>query len=85
MKTIREWLKTLPEPYRGLALRNLDNVPIGTACADAQRDTVDEALFDAFFWGESPETSDFWYDIHQRAENGEFSKPGIDCTMPEEP
>jgi hypothetical protein len=86
MKTIRKWLETLPEPYRKLALSNLETNPMEPGRADKQCETVSEALFDAFYWNDTPEPSESWYDIHQRARDGEFDElPGIDCTIPEEP
>jgi hypothetical protein len=84
MKTIKEWLETLPEPYRKLALNNLETKPMVFECAISQRATITEALFDAFYWNESPERADFWFDIHTRAQNGEFDRLDIDCTIPEE-
>jgi hypothetical protein len=85
MKTIREWLKTLPEPYRELALLNLDDVPLRVGCANEQSVNLACAIYDSFWWVASPQGNDFWADIHTRAQNGDFDKLDIDCTIPDKP
>lgn len=79
MKTIKEWLQTLPEPYRGLALFNLKTVPMAVGRAAVPMRSLADALFDAFFWDESPEGNTFWSEVHDLALSGKFNRQDIDC------
>lgn len=57
MKTIKEWLNELPEPYRSEALANVDPTYI-----DYKEETgsLAEALFHAFSWDASAQGHDYW-------------------------
>ena len=72
-KTIKEWLETLPEPIRTEALENAYNSAIGYL-----RHSLSSALSDAFWWADSIQGSDYWEDIYDRAEAGEFNNSSID-------
>lgn len=55
MKTIREWLEELPEPYRSQAFRN-------TPCinTDLYAPSLKYAIVRAFVWHKSPEGFEYW-------------------------
>ena len=75
-KTIKEWLETLPEPYRSEALENMYEKN-----KNEITDSLHSAIFRAFNWsGESIKkgTSDYWYDAYQRAAAGEFNTSSLD-------
>lgn len=55
MKTIREWLEELPEPYRSEALKNADKDKL-----DAMEDLLSHAIAEAFDWEDSPQGFDYW-------------------------
>ncbi len=55
-KTIKEWLETLEEPYREQALVNFESY----CNDDDQVESVIEALYQAFYWEESPEGHRYW-------------------------
>lgn len=58
MKTIEEWLKELPEPYRSAAIRNCEE--------EYKRDTsssLGQAITLAFNWHDSPEGDTFWGEV----------------------
>ena len=60
MKSIKEWLETLPEPYRSEALSNNENMP------NFNSDTPNDArgaVFSAFVWSVSPQGSTHWQDL----------------------
>lgn len=56
MKTIREWLSELPEPYKGQALANMDPLE-----AEKEREDITSALDLAFVWAKSPEGWGYWH------------------------
>jgi len=58
MKTIREWLETLPDGYRERALANMDEIS-----ADQTVSRVNVALGMAFDWEEAREGFDFWLEV----------------------
>jgi hypothetical protein len=53
MKTIKEWLETLPEPYRSQALKN--GIDMGK-----ERSSLFKAINSAFVWSNSKEGFDYW-------------------------
>lgn len=66
MKTIREWLEELPEPYRTQALEN-------TAEERKQviKKDLDSALWCAFDWIWAKEGCRYWSNLHKKIENNE--------------
>lgn len=56
MKTIREWLELLPEPYKGQALTHSS----GKESLDLEENTLFDALASAFIWNESAEGEEYW-------------------------
>ncbi len=58
MKTIKEWLEALPDGYRERALKNLD-----VQKAQCLKDGFENAIYAAFFWGESEEGHAFWNEV----------------------
>lgn len=66
MKTIKQWLETLPEPYRGQALANLEKEE-----SDHIVSSDCEAVNWAFNWGESPEGFEHWYAVYRHLKHGD--------------
>jgi len=62
--TIREWLKTLPEPIRTQALTNLESE---VENANRERDSLASAIGGAFTWSESPEGHTYWSFLQSEA------------------
>ena len=83
MKTVEEWLATLPEPYRARALANLRTSPRSSGVASATTPALHWAVNDAFTWDGTQEGGDYWNDVYYRAQRNEFDKQDIDCTIPE--
>jgi len=61
MKTIEEWLQTLPVEYRDKALANLK-----LKKSYLRRRTLSMAILGAFLWSESPEGFDFWRKVYNQ-------------------
>lgn len=78
-RTTKEWLDTLPEPYRSQALMNTPYEGWG----EDRRD-LEDALWGAFIWEDSPEGHNYWKSLAVRAEDGEFDIPEADpvCPLP---
>jgi hypothetical protein len=55
-KTIKQWLETLPEPYRGQALANLKN-------PEQIDNSLNGALKGAFVWETSAEGHAYWEEV----------------------
>lgn len=70
MKPILEWYEELPEPIRSQAIANYD--------PEFYRDSMAESLVKAigagFNWEESPEKDDYWEEIYDLAESGDYDK-----------
>lgn len=61
MKTIREWLEELPEPYRTQAIENVvERNPFELA------ENIEQALWMAFSWMNSPQGGDYWCSLHDK-------------------
>ena len=58
-ETIEEWLGTLPEPYRALALQRREEKPYLTE----EVASLMLALHKAFIWRETQEDYDFWSSV----------------------
>lgn len=70
-KSIRQWLKTLPEPYKREALLNAtlrpnENIDV------IEYSSLMDALYYGFEWGISPEGHDYWEDAREKARYGKF-------------
>ena len=59
MKTIREWLEELPEPYRTQAIDNTSESDLMI-----EEESLADAVIGAFSWNESPEGEIYWGDFH---------------------
>jgi len=57
MKTIKQWLETLPEPYRSQALENWDGESRKVKSSSA-------AIGSAFKWWKSPEGIKYWENFY---------------------
>lgn len=60
MKTIKEWLETLPEPYREQALNNSKEMNI---TLNSKVERLTSAISFSFIWSNSPEGFDYWWDL----------------------
>lgn len=79
MKTVKEWLELLPEPYRSKALRNAKQCPWSSIHAKTY--SAARALLDAFDWEESPEKHEHWFKLYDDLMNKKIS---LDAGQPEE-
>lgn len=59
MKTIREWIEELPEPYRTQAIDNTSE-----SVLTVEEQSLYEAVIGAFNWKESTEGFKYWNDFH---------------------
>lgn len=59
LKTVEQWLNTLPEPYRTQALNNAD-----TKCLFAEECNPQDAILKAFTWDYSTEGFHYWNDFY---------------------
>ena len=72
VKPVQDWLDTLPEPYRSLALKNHSSYnKIGNA------DCLPNALVLAFKWSSTIEGSVYWKSVHEMCLNNKFPKGEI--------
>ncbi len=72
-KTIKEWLETLPEPYRTEALDETKGRILKT-----NQGSLTEAIERAFIWADTPRGAFYWDDVRNRAEAGEFNNNSLD-------
>lgn len=64
MKTIREWLEQLPEPYRTQALENAFSIrSLFDIDREPSRQTIKCALREAFIWHKTSQGHTYWADI----------------------
>lgn len=66
MKTIKEWLETLPEPYRTEAIENATNE--GSIRFRTKHKSLSEALGSAFTWYFTLQGHDYWVDLYDKLE-----------------
>lgn len=59
MKTIREWLEELPQPYRGQALANMR-----PQNKDIEENTLQDGLQGAFVWSKTKEGRRYWQKVY---------------------
>lgn len=57
MKTIRQHLETLPEPFRREALESLETR------GNNKIETLDDALKSAFTWVKTPQGHEYWSEL----------------------
>ena len=72
-KTIKEWLETLPEPYRTEALENTMYKRL-----TFMRENLHESILSAFEWLHTTQGHAYWWGICDRAEAGEFNNNSLD-------
>lgn len=60
MKTIKDYLEQLQEPYRTQALNNTKEEDLNTIVTNTRK-----ALYFAFTWQTSPEGYDYWNNLHE--------------------
>ena len=69
MKTIREWLEELPEPYRTQAIDNYENPECNMykrgdwTEPEKKQESLVDAIYDAFIWLRTPEGFQYWVDF----------------------
>jgi hypothetical protein len=67
MKTVKEWLETLDEPYRSQALENLF-----APFASILEANILEALSGGFDWGESNQGFAYWEELYMQIHDKHF-------------
>ena len=67
MKTIKQHLETLPEPYREMALNNTPEDRLD----DCHTHSIEATLMAAFIFRNTPEGSSFWHSVVDRIDSGE--------------
>lgn len=67
-KTIKQWLETLPEPYRTRALENIYLGKTEHIC-----NCIEDALISAFSWENSKQGLAYWQKIYSKLTSGELS------------
>ena len=67
MKTNAEWLSMLPGQYKWRALNNADDIGV----LGHKVESLLVALF-AFPWNTTREGYDYWKDVYEKVERGEF-------------
>jgi len=60
-KTIKQWLETLLEPYRGQALENLANN--SNRKEDCKADSLNDAILRGFTWEATPQGAEYWKEV----------------------
>ena len=60
MKTIKEWLEELPEPYRTRAIENTGEKRLSMYAV-----SLPEAIAGAFAWIDSPQGDIYWIDVYR--------------------
>ena len=58
MKTIKEWLEELPEPYRTQAINNTSEQN-----SLKLKSSLSDAIYSAFAWSKTPEGLQYWLDF----------------------
>lgn len=64
MKTIRDWLSELPEPYKGQALANMDTQRLSNE--GGTHANMRSAIEAAFRWLDSTEGTMYWSDLRDK-------------------
>jgi hypothetical protein len=59
--TVKEALGQLKEPYRSLALKNMNK-----GIDNHKANSIESALYMAFSWEKSPEKYQYWSEVHDR-------------------
>lgn len=65
MKTIREWLEELPEPYRTQALENVNEHDPKIIDELPSEQTAKKALSGAFVWMFTEQGERYWFDLYR--------------------
>lgn len=76
-----ELLKRLPSPYREQAIENNTQAE---SWLNLQGTTLKAALAQSFKWDGTPQGRDYWVDIYERIEAGEFEPQDPSVTLPRE-
>lgn len=72
-----ELLNKLPSPYREQAIENNTEEFLQSSSSQILRKVIQYG----FSWTESPQGYDYWLDIYNRADNGEFNDPSVTLPM----
>lgn len=67
MKTIKEWLEELPEPYRTQAIDNMNQATErhGLRVDLIEEESLSKALCGAFSWALSKEGASYWSYLYE--------------------
>lgn len=75
MKTISEWLKTLPEGYRELALTNFEKALMVPMPPFKYYNFLHGAIYNGFNWESTPEGAKFWKKVYEHFAYGSTLPP----------
>jgi len=70
MKTITDWIETLPENQRRMALHNMTMFPLSTPFTIVN--SLQSALLKAFIWGLGNGDIKYWSDVYHGRNNKLF-------------
>lgn len=72
-KTVREWLETLPEPYRTQAIENTRtlNGEAGEDIFNALDTEASSALHGAFVWSDSHQGFKYWNNLDNKLDKSD--------------
>ena len=68
MKTIKQWLEELPEPYRSQSLANMADIKCqahGVIDPEQKRSSLRGVLMSAFAWSQTPEMFEYWDNLYE--------------------
>ena len=73
MKTVKDWLDELPQPYRFEAINNVIN-DRGAKALLRTSESLSDALKIAFYWDEAPEGANYWRHLFAKIRLEELKK-----------
>ena len=69
MKTIKEWLEELPEPYRTQAIENHQNkkcnFDLRFGLEETEPTSLKDCLLDAFSWADTKQGGKYWQSLYE--------------------
>lgn len=80
-KTLIDWLSQLPEPYASQAFDNFMNHygRLADAAAEMPCASIEDALLQAFQWGDSPQGHNYWSDLLSTLKTNQPQTAHITC------
>lgn len=72
MKTKRQWLESLPSPYKEEAIENMEKYGM-SGTFDRVAPTASEAIDRAFVWADTPQGHSYWNKVYMKFTDEQFS------------